>query len=68
MGDLSKSQCGDRTADLTSQSMAGVGPLRRTGLSGAGEGTTVTRAKTCGGGSSSTGISLSGMKASSGGY
>jgi len=46
MGDSSKSRCGDRTAGSTMWSIVGVGPLWNTGLSGAGEGTMATGAKT----------------------
>jgi hypothetical protein len=46
MGDSSTSQCGDKTVGSTSRSTVGVGPLWRTGLSGAGEGMMATGAKT----------------------
>jgi len=45
-GDLLKGWCGCRMVGSTMGSIVGVGPLRRTGLSGAGEGTTVMGAKT----------------------
>jgi hypothetical protein len=45
-GDLLKAWCRCRTAGSTMGNTAGVGPLWRTGLSGAGEGMTATGAKT----------------------